>query len=190
MDNFPPEREPKEEFDIFLSKLHSDRDRAGEEYILLWQKLVIYFQMRACLVADELADETINRVVKKVAGGEIPRNIMAFCYGFARLVYLEHQKKPGTNRGPLVDQPDTHFVGIEELSRKERQTCFDKCLRELPIEEARMLVEYCHHEDRINRDVRKKMAEKQGLSQTALRIRVYRTRLKLQVCMKNCIGEA
>ncbi len=172
-----------------LSKLHPDRERAGEEYVLLWHKLIMYFQSRACLVAEELADETLNRVAKKIAAGEEPRNILAYCHGFARMVWLEYLKNPGTKRGSLEDVPPTPCLGTDEISRKERHACFYKCLQEIPIEEARMMVEYWYHEDRPNRDVRRELAEKLKISPTALRIRVYRLKKRLDDCIKKCLGE-
>jgi DNA-directed RNA polymerase specialized sigma24 family protein len=189
MDDTHPRGLTQEEFDIFLSKLHPDRESAGEEYILLWQKLFIFFQSRSCLSADELVDETINRVAKKIAGGEEPRNISAYCHGFAKNVWLEYLKNPGTNRGPLEEIPPTPSIGIDEIHRKERQKRFSECLKELPIDDARLLIEYWCHEDRPNRDFRKEMAERLKISPTALRIRIYRIKSKVDECVKKRLGE-
>ncbi|HKX33460.1 MAG TPA: sigma-70 family RNA polymerase sigma factor [Blastocatellia bacterium] len=172
-----------------LLTLHSDRERAGEVYLLLWEKLLTYFQLRSCLMAEEMADETLTRVAKKIAIGEEPRNIAAYCYGFAKLVLLEYLKKPEFNRGAFEDLPAEAFVGVKQISQKERQQCFDRCLRQLPVEEAQVLIEYWCNEDRPLRDVRRDLAERLGLSPTALRIRVHRIKHKLEICTKKCLGE-
>ena len=185
----PPKGLTQEEFDLLLSKLDPDRETAGEQYTLLWQKLLTYFQSRACVVAEELVDETLNRVAKKIAGGEELRNLMAYSHGVAKMVWLEYLKKPGTNRGSFDDVPPTPASGADEINRKERQACFYKCLREIPIGEARLFVEYLHHDDRSNIDVRKEMAERLGITQTALRIRIFRIKNKLSDCVKKCLGE-
>lgn len=189
MDDSPPKGLTQEEFDLLLSKLHPDRERAGHEYVLLCQKLTIYFQSRACPVAEDLVDETLNRVAKKIAGGEEPRNFIAYCYGFARLVRLEYLKKPEINRGSFEDAPPTPSIGEDEISRKERHACLNRCLRELPIDDAQVIIEYWSHEDRPNRDVRRELAEKLGISPTALRIRVCRIKNRLEKCAKKCLGE-
>ena len=51
----------------------------------------MYFARRRCIYADELVDETINRVIGKV--DEPIENKMGYCYGVARNVYLESLRK-------------------------------------------------------------------------------------------------
>jgi hypothetical protein len=53
----------QEAFERLLLCLNPDRKRAGEEYELLRLKLIKYFSLRACLGAEELADETLNRLL-------------------------------------------------------------------------------------------------------------------------------
>jgi DNA-directed RNA polymerase specialized sigma24 family protein len=189
MDEDPPRGLTQEEFDLLLSKLHTDRESAGGEYILLWQKLFTFFQARACLSADELVDETLNRVAKKIAGGEEPRNISAYCHGFAKNVWLEYLKNPGLNRGSFEEIPPTPSIGIDEIDRKERHKLFTSCLKELPTDDARLFIEYWYHEDRPNRDIRKEMAERLKISPTALRIRIFRIKRKVDECVKKRLGE-
>ena len=56
----------KEEFDELLSWLDTDPDRAGEKYEAIRHRLITIFLNRQCYEAEDLADETINRVAKKV----------------------------------------------------------------------------------------------------------------------------
>ncbi len=60
----------KSSFDQFLANLDSDQNRAGQKYEALRQRLVKFFEWRACSYAEELADETIDRVVRKIDLGE------------------------------------------------------------------------------------------------------------------------
>jgi len=46
-------------------------------------RLCTFFSQRHCSFADELADETINRVILKVSEEKIESKI-AFCYGVAK----------------------------------------------------------------------------------------------------------
>src|SRR5260370_8709895 len=81
----------EEEFDQFLAKLDPDRDIAAGKYQTLRRKLVDLFEHRACRAAEDLADETIDRIARKLKTEEI-RNIHLFAHGVALKVYLEIRK--------------------------------------------------------------------------------------------------
>src|SRR5690349_2354142 len=53
-------------FDELLSWLAPDPDAAGQQYELIRRKLIALFRCRGCLSPEDLADETINRVIKKL----------------------------------------------------------------------------------------------------------------------------
>ena len=59
----------EDSFNRFLSLLDTDRERAGAEYEILHRKLVRFFEWRECYNGEELADETVNRVARKLAEG-------------------------------------------------------------------------------------------------------------------------
>ncbi len=70
------------QFDALLRRLDADRNRAGEKYEEVRWKLVRFFQWNSCLAAEELVDETLNRVAERLAerGDEIP-DVAAFAWG-------------------------------------------------------------------------------------------------------------
>jgi DNA-directed RNA polymerase specialized sigma24 family protein len=82
----------REKFAGFLEWLNPDRDRAGEEYERLRFRLCTFFSQRRCSFADELADETINRVILKSSEERI-ENKIAYCYGVAKNVFRESLRK-------------------------------------------------------------------------------------------------
>ena len=53
-------------FEKLLAWLDTDRDRAGSKYETIRLRLIKIFTCRGCLEVEELADETINRVVSRV----------------------------------------------------------------------------------------------------------------------------
>src|SRR5215216_2251273 len=55
-----------EEFDDLLSWLDPNRERAGSRYEEIRAGLIKRFRWRGCSDAEDLADKTINRVVKKL----------------------------------------------------------------------------------------------------------------------------
>jgi len=59
----------KEGFDRFLATLDTDRDKAGEKYENIRLKLLKYFQWCGSVAPDIDADETINRVTRRIEEG-------------------------------------------------------------------------------------------------------------------------
>src|SRR6185436_6843907 len=56
----------QEAFDALLSWLDADREVAARKYETIRQRLVTIFVCRKCVDAEDLADETINRVAAKL----------------------------------------------------------------------------------------------------------------------------
>src|SRR5690242_16600009 len=85
-------------FAQLLSCLDSDPERAGEKYISLRESLVKFLDWRGAAFPDELVDEALNRVARKLDEGEKIQDLPAFCHGVARLVFLQSLAQPGANR--------------------------------------------------------------------------------------------
>src|SRR5687767_5895715 len=84
-------------FDRLLDWLDADRDSAGSKYERIRVRLIKIFTCRGCGEADDLADETINRVTAKL--GDIVESYSGdpalYFYGVAQKVHLEYlRKKP------------------------------------------------------------------------------------------------
>src|SRR5215510_659883 len=103
-------------FDQFLSILDIDRDRAGESYETLRRNLVQLFIWRGCRDPESHADETINRVIRKIDEGEEVRDIISYAHGVARRLLLEIFKKQERNRSELMKSP------LSSRSRRSRTT--------------------------------------------------------------------
>jgi hypothetical protein len=53
-------------FQHFLKWLDGGVDSGGERYLEIRRRLVFYFDRRNCASLDELADETLNRVARRL----------------------------------------------------------------------------------------------------------------------------
>ena len=82
----------QEAFAKFLEVLADDSLLAGEEYERLRERLIFYFERRNCRHSDELTDETINRVCKRLGEGEQIEKISNYCYTVAGNVWKEYLK--------------------------------------------------------------------------------------------------
>src|SRR5262245_13433207 len=79
----------QEAFDTFLTSLAEDRESAGERYIEIRNNLIKFFEWRGGPFPEDHADETINRIAKKVFEKEDVRNPASYYIGVARMILFE-----------------------------------------------------------------------------------------------------
>jgi DNA-directed RNA polymerase specialized sigma24 family protein len=173
----------------FLLCLDSDSDRAGAKYESLRLMLMKFFDWRGALFPEECADETINRIIRKIDEGETIRDIPTFCYGVARLVFLERLKSPESRRVDFEELSPATLVAPEPEERDERQECFERCLNELPLASRQLILQYYSHERRAKIDGRRALAQRMSIPLNALRNRAQRIRNRLEGCVDGCIGK-
>src|SRR5207253_9181889 len=53
-------------FERLLDWLGQDSELSGERYLEMRKRLVLYFDRKGCLSPDDLADETLNRVARRL----------------------------------------------------------------------------------------------------------------------------
>lgn len=173
----------------FLARLDPDSDRAGEKYESLRLTLIKFFDWRWAHFPEECADETINRVIRKIDEGETIRDIPTYCHGVARLVLLEKLKGPESKRADFEKLPTAALVAPEPEEEDERQDCFERCLKELPVESRQLILQYYNDEKREKIDHRLAMAGRLGIPLNALRSRAQRIRNRLEECVNGCINK-
>ncbi|HEY9501290.1 MAG TPA: hypothetical protein VIR01_06680, partial [Pyrinomonadaceae bacterium] len=71
----------KEAFDKLLESLAPDRDSAANKYLEIRANLLKFFEWRGCPFPEDHADETFNRVARKIVDGEEIRNHAAYIIG-------------------------------------------------------------------------------------------------------------
>lgn len=174
-------------FDRLLTWLDKDRDRAVEQYFSIRKSLTKVFEVRGCYTAEDLADETIDRVVEKVdsiAEGFIGDRA-AYFHGVARNVFLEYSRRPKT-----VDLTDEfHAPENEEGEDDLELDCLEKCLSELLPGQREMIIAYYDFDKGQKKGARKKLADTLGISMELLRIRTFRVRSGLQKCILECLSK-
>lgn len=173
----------RERFEGFLDWLSPDRDRAGEEYERLRFRLCTFFSQRQCGFADELADETINRVILKSTAEQI-ENKIAYCYGVARNVYRESLRK----ERPHLDIDEVTVAAKAPEEPSFSRECLDKCLEKLSSDSRNLLLDYFSEAKMAKIELHRRISESLRLTQTALRMKVMRTKLKLKICVEECMG--
>jgi DNA-directed RNA polymerase specialized sigma24 family protein len=170
-----------ESFESLLHWLDSDRDRAGKRYEDIRGRLIKIFSSRGCVEPDFLADETINRVAKRVE--EIAETYEGdpalYFYGVANKIHLEQFKK---------QKPITISPVVPDLDDFEPEyTCLDDCIGHLPPDSRDLVLQYYEQDQHAKIVNRQRLAERLGIGLNALRIRAHRTRLTLRKCIMSCL---
>ena len=170
-------------FDKFLSWLDPDREQAGKKYEDIRRRLLRFYICRGCTISEDLVDETINRVIRKTSeiADAYTGDRALYFYGVARNVHFEHVKKhPAPLPLPAADPPE----------QKERQyECLESCMNGLTEENRQLMLEYYREEKQAKIVHRKELAVRLGIAVNALRIRAYRIRAGLQVCVESCMQQ-
>jgi RNA polymerase sigma factor (sigma-70 family) len=175
-----------EALEKFLATLDPDSHRAGEKYEALRESLISFFDWQGGLSPEDLCDETLNRVVKKIDEGEAVQNVPAYCRGVARLVLLEYRKGAAARRADVEELASLPAPAPIE-SGDERRDWLENCLRELPVDARQLVLQY-YKEDRQQKiDARAALAEKLGIPLNALRSRVQRLRDRLEQCVRRAM---
>lgn len=172
-------------FDRFLALLDADRDRAAFKYENLRTRLIKFFEWRACSSADQLADETLDRVARKIETGEQVRDYLHYTFAVARLVYLESAKKQAKQQQAVVVKMPLPENGFDE--KNPQLNCLESCLRELSDANRKMILRYYYNDKQAKIEYRKKLAEHFGITLNALRIKALRIRAKLEDCVFKCL---
>jgi RNA polymerase sigma factor (sigma-70 family) len=184
-------------FDRLLEWLDDGVDSHGERYLEMRRRLVSYFVRRNRPSADDLADETLNRVARTLeqTGVIATRPPARYCYVVARFVMLEDIRNE-RKQTPLDDMRTAEvsrsralsLVGSDEkgAQREQRLECLDHCLEQLRLDQRELIVEYYRDERRQKIERRRELANRLGISMNALGIRVLRIRESLLTCVQTC----
>jgi RNA polymerase sigma factor (sigma-70 family) len=170
-------------FDALLLWLNPDREQAGQKYEEIRRRLIKIFTCRGCYEPEDLADETINRVVKRLKDIEagFTGDPSLYFYGVASKVHLEYVRRKPVALSPPPRQDS------DELEREYE--CLERCIERLTPENRELVTQYYQEEKRAKIDHRKRLAERLGIALNALRIRAHRIRGTLQQCVQDCLEE-
>jgi RNA polymerase sigma factor (sigma-70 family) len=178
-------------FRRFLDWLDEGADSGGQKYLEMRRRLAAYFERKNCLPADDLADETLSRVARRLdEEGSIECTTPAqYCYIVARFVFLEYQRETKPIESdparlfPVLPRPD-----IGEETRTRHLSCLETCLRRLDDDQRELIIEYYQGERWTKIDHRRSLASRLGLSMNAVSIRACRIRDRLEACVRKCVA--
>jgi RNA polymerase sigma factor (sigma-70 family) len=197
--------EPKKNWTITSSAFHRlldwlDRGEKsdGKKYLEMRQRLVAYFDRKNCATPNEFADETLNRVARRLEEETIESEAPAkYCYIVARFVFLEYLRGANKNNVPLDDvlkQREINQLAARESSdekavKEKMLDCLEQCTSKLDSANREIIISYYFGREQIKIENRRALAQRLGISANALSIRACRIRDKLEVCVEKCAAD-
>ena len=173
-------------FERLLETLDNNTDRAADAYRALHERITGLLRWWGAAHPEELADETLDRVARKLDEGvTIAAGALgAYVRGVARLIYYEAGRRQGD---ALPLEATTDLAAAADDSQRERSlTCLDRCLELLAAEDRLLVLRYYSEHGARKIDTRREMASASGVSVNALRIRMHRIRERLERCVRGC----
>lgn len=173
----------------FLLLLDADEEVAGAKYEVLRRKLTIFFECRKCkTAAEDLADETITRVMRRNCEGVHIDDATRYAYGVARIVakedHVKSRREDSTRDELLRRHGDSYIENKDNEDEEQLQQAFDECLAELSESNRKFILEYYENTGRKKIDNRKSLTEKLAVSRNAVTLRAYQLRKKIDKCVK------
>lgn len=174
-------------FNLFLSWLDHDRDAAGKKYENIRRRLIVLFDSRGCSSSEELADQAINRFIRRLpAVSDSINDPIPYLLVIASNLYLEYREKQ------LLPMPenlsDIPGPANDESEITERMhECLERCLQRLEAVNRTLVLDYYQKDKQAKIDFRKDLARRWGLTANALRIKMHNLRTSLHKCLEECL---
>lgn len=167
----------------------------GIRYLEMRRRLVSYFDRKNCATPDEFADETLNRVARRLEEeGEIVSETPAkYCYIVAHFVFLEHLRAIKKSDKSFADSrltPSAVIPGPEDEDKKKTKekmlNCLEECTSNLEPQNKEIITRYYLGTGRRKIENRIMLAKDLSITMNALTIRACRIRDKLEACVRQC----
>ena len=183
----------KAAFDRLLTWLDEGTESGGERYLEIRGRLVDYFGRRDCQAPDDLADETLNRVARRLeeAGAIDDGTPARYCYIVAKFVFLESLRRPRqVDLADQVGEAAEAQVPDERAESERTLACLEQCLQSCSSTDRALILDYYRAPGGSAREHRKDLAQRLGITANSLAIRAYRIRSRLEACVRGCVAAA
>jgi DNA-directed RNA polymerase specialized sigma24 family protein len=178
-------------FDGLLAALSEDRRIAAERYERIRARLIKFFAWERGPFPEDHADETINRVAKRVSEGEELLHPDSYFYGVARMV-LKETIAENRRRARAVEELHQQAQVVDPPGEPEEKRtaldCLSRCLQHAGAEQRSFILRYYQGERRLRIENRRRMARELDVPLNALRNRALRLREKLENCVSKCLN--
>lgn len=183
----------QEQLNVLLNRLNPVREKAVARYEKLYNTLVRLFLKRGFSDAEEMADETIDRVILAKNLDRFPELQDTYFYKVAGRLILERLRRrrkqvefdedgnPMVQSPPLLEEKE-----VDEESEAEYD-CLMSCLETLKPHGRSLVLSYYEVSGSDKIKHRRSIAEGLGITEDALRVRVHRLKRRLEECILKCV---
>ena len=174
------------DLDMLLEWLGPDREKAAEKYEAIRARLIRSYRCGGCgNQAEDLADRTIDRVIRKLEKGEVPApyvgekaHYFLGCAPYIRQEYFREHSRERDHEVIIIDN---------DIDAEAKNACLDECLTKIDADDGWLAVEYYRFEKAAKKEHRIRLAREFSLSLAGLRTRVFRIRELLRPCLEECL---
>jgi DNA-directed RNA polymerase specialized sigma24 family protein len=173
----------QDKFDKMLAWLDQNREVAGQKYENIRRSLIRICSWNHCTTAEELADEAVDVVVRRIDWlvkfyEGVPD---LYFFGVARTLLKVHFRNESL-RSPMPEEiaDESRPLQVERAELFDR--CLSECMRELKPDDAQLIVGYYQGDKREKIDNRKELAA--DLAPNTVRVKVHRIRKVLEKCIE------
>ena len=172
----------QEAFNKLLAWLDPDRDKAGEKYSQIQFRLIKIFACKGCSEPEDLADETLDVVIRKIdwLTENYEGDPALYFFGVAKKKHLEQLKRKPPPNPPVPEPPPPDEIDCAS-------ECLDNCLKKLNAEDRNLVLQYHEESKGAKIRLRKQLAQELGVSINALRIRIFHLHSDLRQCIDLCM---
>ncbi|HLJ86072.1 MAG TPA: hypothetical protein VKZ53_04575 [Candidatus Angelobacter sp.] len=177
-----------EDFKRLLKRLDPDEAEAAKQYGSLRDKLVRHcFKNHAFREADEVADQALDILAKRISSEEIQK-IESYAFKILANLLANHRR-----RRPIVALPE-NMAGsdnpeqkvMHKLDGERKVACFLRCISRLKPVEQWLIREYYPDESCNLEERRRRITARLDIDPGTLMTRMNRLRTKLEKCCKDC----
>jgi hypothetical protein len=178
-------------FEALLDALDADREISSKKYTALHERLVRFFQWNNVEEADALADETLDRLARRIASDrssvagvttDAVKEPEKFAAGIARLLLHEHWRQLQRHDQAMQSMKQHDWMAHSAMQQETEAlaSVLDECLRTLPAPQRELIQKYYGAEGQNQIESRKRLANQYKISLNALRNRAMRIRAELE----------
>ena len=176
----------KEPFDALLDWLDPDREVAGQRYEVIRAGLIRIFVSKGLSDAEHFADETLDRVTKRLP--EIRADYIGdpvrYFHGVARNVILEARRRKEVATDVIPER-----ISLATYT-SDAYECLRDCLKLLPPDKQELILDYHLYKGHAKIEHHREMAVELSITEGALRTRAHHLRVSLEKCVRQCINDS
>ncbi len=167
-------KDDDEAFIKFLRRLYPDSPSTEHAYQATRLTLRKYFQWKRCNDPQDLADETIKRLIAKLKDKDVDMDAIESPSGYLR-TFAKHVYYESVRQNIRDEKIVKGLQGVEPSFVDEEGDCRKECLQKLAPNDRKLITDYYAG------------VALEHTNLNSLRVRIYRIKIKLKAYYEECL---